>query len=145
MSNSVRPHRGQPTRLPRPWDSPGKNAGAGCHFLLQRMKVNSESEVTQSCPILSDPMDCSLLGSSTHGIFQAGVLEWGAILSWKLFSDCSLTSQQGSFHSLGSNFLRLFYQCLFSAVTAQGMILSRNVGRCTQKQSELNSELFSLF
>ena len=76
---TVRPHRWQPTRLPRPWDSPGKNTGMGCHFLLQCMKVKSESEVAQSCPTLSDPMDCSLPGSSIHGIFQARVLEWGAI------------------------------------------------------------------
>ena len=71
--------RWQPTRLPRPWDSPGKNTGVGCHFLLQCMKVKSESEVPQSCPALSHPMDCSLPGSSIHGIFQARVLEWGAI------------------------------------------------------------------
>ena len=62
-----------------PWDSPGKNTGVGCHFLLQCMKVKSESEVAQSCLTLSDPMDCSLSGSSAHGIFQARVLEWGAI------------------------------------------------------------------
>ena len=79
MSNSVRPHRQQPTKLPRPWDSPGKNTGVGCHFLLQCMKVKSESEVAQSYPTLCDPMDCSLPGSSIHGIFQARVLEWGAI------------------------------------------------------------------
>ena len=78
MSDSVRPHRRQPTRLPRPWDSPDKSTGVGCHFLLQCMKVKSESEVAQSCPTLSDPMDCSLPGSSVHGIFQARVLEWGA-------------------------------------------------------------------
>ena len=78
-SNSVQPHRRQPTRLPRLWDSPGKNTGVGCHFLLQCMKVESESEVTQSCPTPSDPTDCSLRGSSVHGIFQARVLEWGAI------------------------------------------------------------------
>ena len=77
MSDSVRPHRRQPTRLPRPWDSPGKNPGVGCHFLLHCMKM--ESEVAQSCLTLSDPMDCSLPGSSIHGIFQARVLEWGAI------------------------------------------------------------------
>ena len=76
---TLQPHRRQPTRLPRPWDSPGKNTGVGYHFLLQCMKVKSESEVTQSCPTLSDPMDCSLTGSSVHGIFQARVLEWGAI------------------------------------------------------------------
>ena len=79
MSNSVQPHRWQPTRLPRPWDSPGKNTGVGCHFLLQYVKVKSESEVSQSCPTRSDPMDCSPPGSSIHGIFQARVLEWGAI------------------------------------------------------------------
>ena len=79
MSDSVRPHRRQPTRVPRPWDSPGKNTGVGCHFLLQCRKVKSESEVAQSCPTLSDPMDYSLPGSSVHGIFQARVLEWGAI------------------------------------------------------------------
>ena len=78
MSDSVQPHRRQPTRLPRPWDSPGKNTEVDYHFLLQYMKVKSESEVTQWCPTLSDPMDCSLPGSSIHGIFQARVLEWGA-------------------------------------------------------------------
>ena len=80
MSNSVRHHRRQPPRLPHPWDSPGKNTGVGCHFLLQCMKVKSESEVAQSCPTLRDPMDCSLPGSSVHGIFQARVLEWGSIV-----------------------------------------------------------------
>ena len=79
VSDSVRPHRRKPTRLPRPWDSPGKNTGVGCHFLLQCMKVKSETEVAQSCPTLSDPMDRSPPGSSVHGIFQARVLEWGAI------------------------------------------------------------------
>ena len=79
VSNSVRPQRRQPTRLPRPWDSPGKNTGVGCHCLLQGMKVKSQSEVAQSCLTLSDPMDCSPPGSSVHGIFQARVLEWGAI------------------------------------------------------------------
>ena len=71
-------HSWQPTRLPCPWDSPGKNTGMGCHFLLQCMKVKSESEVAQSCLTLSDPMDCSLPGFSIRGIFQARVLEWGA-------------------------------------------------------------------
>ena len=79
MSDSVRPHRQQPIRLHHPWDSPGKNTGVGCHFLLQCMKVKSESEVAQSCPTLSNPTDCSLPGSSVHGIFQARVLEWVAI------------------------------------------------------------------
>ena len=76
---TLRPYRQQPTRLLCPWDSPVKNTGVGCHFLLQGVKVKSESEVAQSCPTLSDPMDCSLRGSSVHGIFQARVLEWGAI------------------------------------------------------------------
>ena len=79
LSPTLRPQRLQPTRLPGPWDSPGKNTGVGCHFLLQCMKVKSEGEVAQSCPTLSNPMDCSLPGSSVHGIFQARVLEWGAI------------------------------------------------------------------
>ena len=68
-----------PPGSPCPWDSPGKNTGVGCHFLLQCMKVKSESEVTQSCPTLRDPMDCSPPGSSIHGTLQARVLEWGAI------------------------------------------------------------------
>ena len=84
MSDSVRPHRWQPTRLPRLWDSPSKNTGVGCHFLLQCRKVKSESEVAQLCLTLHDPMDCSLPGSSVHGIFQARVLEWVAIA----FSKC---------------------------------------------------------
>ena len=79
MSDSVRPYRRQPTRLSCPWDSPGKDTGVGCHFLFQCMKVKSESEVAQSCQTLSDPMDCSLSGSSVHGVFQARVLEWGAV------------------------------------------------------------------
>ena len=98
MSDFVGPHRQQPTRLPHPWDSPGKNPGVGCHFLLQCMKVKSESEVAQSCLTLHDPMDCRLPGSSIHGIFQARVLEWGAIafprstglptLKWLFFLIC---------------------------------------------------------
>ena len=84
ISNSLRPHRRQRTGLSRPWDSPGKNTGVGCHFLLQCMKVKSVSEVAQLCPTLSDPMDCSPPGSSVHGIFQVRALEWGAIA----FSQC---------------------------------------------------------
>ena len=75
----VRPHRRQPTRLLHPWDSSGKNTGVGCRFLPQCMKVKSESEVAQSCPILSDPTDGSPPGSSIPGIFQARALEWGAM------------------------------------------------------------------
>ena len=90
VSNSVWPHRRQPNRLPGPWDSPGKNTGVGCHFLLQCMKVKSQSEVAQSCPTLSDPMDCSPPGSSVHGIFRAIVLEWGAIAFSELYLLCLL-------------------------------------------------------
>ena len=79
MSDSVQPHRRQPTRLLRPWDSPGKNTGVGCHFLLQCIKMKSESEVAQSCQTLSDPTDCTLPGSCVQGILQARVLEWVAI------------------------------------------------------------------
>ena len=79
MSNSVRPHRQQPTRLLCPWDSSDKNTGVGCHFLLPCMKVKSESELAQSFLTLSDPMDCSLPGSPVHGISQARVLKWGTI------------------------------------------------------------------
>ena len=96
MSDSVRPHRRQPTRLPCPWNSPGKNTGVGCYFLHQCMKVETESEATQSYPTLRDPMDCSLPGSSIHGILQAKVVEWGAIaffqscLTLSNPMDCSL-------------------------------------------------------
>ena len=90
MSDSVRPQRRQPNRLPRPWDSPGKNTGVGCHFLLQCRKMKSESEVAQLCPTLRDPMDCSLPGSSVHGVFQARVLEWGAIALSEVYSQDSI-------------------------------------------------------
>ena len=85
MSNSVQPHMWQPTMLLHPWDSPGKNTVVGCHFLLLCIKVKSESEVTQSCLTLPNPMDCSLPGSSVHGIFQARVLEWVAIAFSKIY------------------------------------------------------------
>ena len=86
MSDSVPPQRRQPTRLPRPWDSPGKNTGVGRHFLLQCVKGKNESEVALSCPTPSDPMDRSQPGSSIHGIFQARVLEWGAIVFFEIIS-----------------------------------------------------------
>ena len=88
VSDSLPPQRRQPTSLPCPWDSPSKNTGVGCHFLLQCMKVKCESEAAQSCLTLSDPMDCSLPGSSVHGIFQARVLEWGAIAFSGLEVEC---------------------------------------------------------
>ena len=102
MSNSVQPHRWQPTRLPHPWDSPGKNTGVGCHFLLQCMKVKSESEVAQSCLTLHDPMDCSPPGSSVYGNFQANVLEWGAITFSLLFLNFTLYDDYTNSHYLFS-------------------------------------------
>ena len=91
----MQPHRRKPTRLPRPWDSPGKNTGMGCHFLLQCMKVKSESEVAQSHPTLSDPMDCSLPGFAIHGTFQARELEWGAIAFSDLATLDSVSQKEG--------------------------------------------------
>ena len=108
MSDSVRPQRRQPTRLPRPWDSPGKNTGVGCHFLLQCMKAKSEGEVAQLCPTPSDPMDCSPPGSSAHGIFQARVLEWilAASKFLLLLSFLSLSlSKKPTFPSMNSSHL----------------------------------------
>ena len=95
MSNSVWPHRRQPTRLPRPWDSPGKNTGVGCHFLLQCMKVKSKIEASQSCQTLCNPIDCSPPGSSIHGIFQARVLEWSAIAFSGYVDDTTLMAESG--------------------------------------------------
>ena len=142
----MRPHRQQPTRLPRPWDSPGKNMGVACHFLLQCMKVKSESEVSQvvylkviqSCPTPSDPMDCSLPGSSVHRIFQARVLEWVAISfsnagKWKVKSenevaqscptcrdpmDCSLpgSSVHGIFQARVLEWVSIAFSDRFSAI-----------------------------
>ena len=96
MSDSVRPHRRQPTRLLHPWDSPRKNTGVGRHFLFQCMKVKSESEVAQSCPTLSDPVDCSLPGSSVHGIFQA-MAPHSSTLAWKI----PWTEEPGGLPSMG--------------------------------------------
>ena len=100
MSDSVRPHRRQPTRLPHPWDSRGKNTGVGCHFLLQCIRVKSENEVAQSCPTLCDPMDCRPSGSSIHGIFQARVL----LTETKIINVMILSKyfQQGLYYSQGS-------------------------------------------
>ena len=104
MSDSVRPHRWQPTRLLRPWDSPGKNTGVGCCFLFQCMKVKSESKVAQSCRTLRDPMDCSLPGSSVRGIFQARVLEWGAIaFSKHIYTTMYKQTASGNLNSIGSS------------------------------------------
>ena len=110
VSDSVRPHRRQPTRLPRPWDSLGKNTGVGCHFLLQCVKVKSQSEVAQLCPTLRDPMDCSLPGSSVHRIFQARVLEWVAIA----FSEMGYKSTESPrWSSIEPNFYEGQSSCVF--------------------------------
>ena len=110
VSDSMRPQRRQPTRLPHPWHSPGKNTGVGCHFLLQCMKVKSEREVAQLCPTLSDPMDCSPPGFSIHGIFQARVLEWGAIAFseypyyYKIIIEENYLGCMGTFYTIFSTF-----------------------------------------
>ena len=101
------------TRLPRPWDSPGKNTGVGCHFLLQGMKVKSEREVAQLCPTLSDPMDCSLPGSSIHGIFQAKVLDWGAILRENFSISSHVLSKSVRKHFNKENFSVFFFFFFF--------------------------------
>ena len=96
LFSCVRPHRRQPTRLPHPWDSPGKNTGVGCHFLLQCVEVKSEREVAQLCPTLSDPMDCSLPGSAVHRIFQARVLDISTYIcthKGKIFGKCNWTGK----------------------------------------------------
>ena len=128
MSDSLRPHRRQPTRLPRPWDSPGKNTGVGCHFLLQFMKGKSESEVSHSCPTLSDPMDCSLPGSSIHGILQARVLEWGAIAFSMYFYGAILPFINSNFcnhlfHRLKLHFIWYFCRALNSFFLLQSCLL----------------------
>ena len=121
MSDSVRTQRRQPIRLPHPWVSPGKNTVVGCHFLLQRMNAKRESEVVQSCPTLSDPKDCSLLGSSVHGIFQARVLE-GCKYLFKLMFSFSLDKYSGvklldCTVVLFFNFLRNFHTAFHSGCT----------------------------
>ena len=118
MSDSVRPHGLQPTRLLRPWDSPGKNTGVGCHFLLPCMKMESESEVAQSCPTLSDPMDCSLPGSSIHGIFQATVLEWGAT-AFSAGDTRDMDLIPGSGRSPEGNGNPFWYTCLENPMTGE--------------------------
>ena len=104
------PTDGSPTRLHHPWDSPGKNTGVGCHFLLQCMKVKSESEIAQSCPTLSNPMDCSLPGSSVRGIFQARGLEWGAIAFSGLIHQGDAYSDRG--HTVSSTLSSLSVKAL---------------------------------
>jgi len=113
VSDSVGPHRRQPARLSHPWDSPGKNTGVGCHFLLQCIKVKGGSEVAQSCLTLSNPMDCSLPGSSVHGIFQARVLEWGTIAQQLYYFTCSSTLLKYFSFSTSSPIFVIFCGLLF--------------------------------
>ena len=115
MSDSVWPHRWQPTRLSHPWDSPGKNTGVGYHFLLQCMKVKSEREVDQSCPTLCDPIDGSPPGSFVHGIFQARVLEWYAITfsEWISFFGAEQWSVQWKHQLRKKYFIYFIFSFLF--------------------------------
>ena len=129
MSDSVRSQRRQSTRLPRPWDSPGKNTGVGCHFLLQCMKMKSEREVAQLCLTLSDPMDCNLPGFSIHWIFQARVLEWDAI---------AFVQQAKSYVSSGDQKVSIYH------APFQGMhqlLLDHSCPRAVQKFAQSLAEL----
>ena len=123
MSNSVQLHRWQPTRLHRSWDSPGKNTGVGCHFPLQYMKVKSESEVAQSYPTLSDPMECSLPGSSVYRIFQARVLEWGAVAFSRYIGQWFLnfSVHQNHLEGLLNNYWTPFLDFLSQSVWSGGL------------------------
>ena len=130
----VRPcatHSRQPTRLPHPWDSPGKDTGVGCHFLLQCVKVKSESEVAQSCPTHSDPMDRSLPGSSVRGIFQARVLEWGAIA----FSD--VIQHQVLKKLWGDQICYCFFPGPWWLMALQGLDTMLLIGHCYSNQNTL--------
>ena len=133
MSNSVRPHRRQLTRLPHPWDSPGKNPGVGCHFLLQCMKVKSESEVSQSCPTLSDLMDCSPPGSSVHGIFQAKLPKWVPLpnklqdsaqqMTLQFLESCSESRSTGFPRNIFSSLCTLWEPKIFSSPTLASAVM----------------------
>ena len=128
---TVRPQRRQPTRLPCPRDSPGRNTGVGCHFLLQCMKVKSKSEVAQSCPTLSNPMGCSPPGSSIHGIFQARVLEWGVIA----FSDTYMEDHTIRMHD-SESWKQFRWSSTDEEYTKCGPYLRWNAGH-TQKSGSL--------
>ena len=142
MSDSVPPHRWQPTRLSRPWDSPGKNTGVGCHFLLQCMKVKSEREDAQSYLTFSDPMDCNLPGSSIHGIFQAKVLAWGAIA----FSEEYLGKPKVSnIHKTGTLKECEFSEPIAIANTKFSSTPSQTVMKSHQKRSKYLSSYFLVY
>ena len=139
VSDSVWPYGLQPTRLLRPCDSPGKNTGVGCHFLLQCMKVESESEVIQSCLTLSDPMDCSLPDSSIHGIFRATGLKWGSIafsLITVVLYYCLKTRDLISSALFFFNRIALTICGLLCSHAKMGTIKDRN-GKHLKKQSEV--------
>ena len=132
--------------LPHLWDSPGKNTGVGCHFLLQCMKVKSESEVTQSCPTLRDPMDCSLPGSSIHGICQARVLEWGPIAFSEAppctrFKSCSLASLNRVLFPLPL----ISFNCLKKKKTNQKTKNQKNLIKQTHTHMHLAVYTFTTF
>ena len=143
MSDSVGYHRQQPTRLPHPWDYPGKNTGVGCYFLLQCMKVESEREVTQSCLTLRDPMDCSPPGSSIHGIFQARVLQWGAIA----FSDNTFIFKSVQFDKTQHTHIPVKpapQKTMSTSITPKGFILSMpsfHPNSHHQKPTDLSGEI----
>ena len=152
MSDSVQPHRRQPIRLPRPWDSPGKKTGVGCHFLLQCMKIKSESEVAQSCPTLSDPMDCSLPGSSVHGFsrqeYWSGMpspvlsttdfqfLQWVSSAALCLYGVWSAEGVSQYSCSILS-FQLIFYTC--PSPSGKRLLLYFHAGSCSQEDSLLLS------
>ena len=131
MSDSVRPHRWQPTRLPRPWDSPGKNTGVGCHFLLQCMKVKNGSEVAQSCLTLSNPLNCSPPGSSVHEIFQARVLEWGAIAFSKRYQIQGINGKLKRFLKGHRQILTFRMQCPYNQ---PGLKSSNHDSTCSKNE-----------
>ena len=140
MSNSVWPHRWQSTRLHCPWDSPGKNTGVGCHFLLQCMKVKSESKVAQSYLILSDPVDCSLPGCSIHGILQARVLEWGAIASPYTCMSSTLKLTYVIFTTLWANYY-YFYPHFTGEETGTKRLNNSSKSNANNWQNNLTTKL----
>ena len=126
VSDCVRPHSRQPTRLRRPCGSPGKNTGVGFRFLLQCVKVKRERELAQSCPTLRNPMDCSLPGSSVHGIFQARVLEWG-VIAFSAAATYSLFTKQGRESLNTPSWLICFLPTLLKKVLQAASDLNSNL------------------
>ena len=139
MSDSVRPHRQQPTRLPRPWDSPGKNTGVGCHFLLQCIKVKSESEVAQSCLTLHNSMDCSPPGSSVHGIFQARVLNYHTIALISHASKVMLKISKLGFNSMWTMNFQMF-KLVLEKTEEPEIKLSTSIGSTTTTNRQTKNQ-----